>query len=254
MAKQSAIGANLYSGAYDLSGDVGVISSISSPRTALDITALNAAAAERILARRDGAISYAGFWNSSLTGDVAALQAAMATTADTLTLVTIPATGTFAVGDVGCGLVAKHTTFEQAFGADGSLGLTTQAQANGAGLEWGRLLTAGKVTIGTGTVNGTAVNDGAATSFGGAAYLHVFSIASGTMGATIQDSADGSTGWADISGGMAFTNVTAATSQRIVTATITTNVRQYLRLQTTGTHGNAVMAVLFVRYLTSQAT
>lgn len=249
MTKQSAIGANLYLGVYDLSGDVGAVTSISSPRGVLDITGINKAAAERILSLRDGAMAFSGFWNSAASQIVAALQTMPST--DVIASIGIPATASFAVGDVGCALNGKQITFDQARGQDGSLGVTTSIQSNGSALEWGRLLTAGKVTIGTGTVNGTAVNDGAETDFGSAAYLHVFSIASGTMGVKLQDSADGSTDWQDITG-MGFTNVTAATSERIVGA-VDATVRQYVRLTTTGTHGDAVMAVLFVRYLTDQS-
>lgn len=249
MAKQSALGANLYLGVYDLSGDVGVISSIASPRSALDVTGLDKSATERILGRRDGSLSFTGFWNAASSQIVAALQT-MPTT-DLLASVVIPATGTLAVGDVGCAIKGKQITFDQAFGTDGSLGVTSQVQSNGFALEWGRLLTAGKASIATGTVNQSSINDGAGTTLGAAAYLHVFSMASGTMGATIQDSADGVTDWQNITG-MAFTNVTGATSERI-TSSLTATIRQYVRLQTTGTHGTASMAVLFVRYLTSQA-
>jgi len=251
MSKQSALGANFWLGIYDLSGDVGAVSSISSPRGVLDVTAINKSAPERILARRDGSVSFAGFWNTDALQIWAALSA-MPTT-DILASVAIPASSAFAVGDVGCSLNGKQLAFDQAHGADGSLGVTSQVQANGSALEWGRLLTAGKVTIGTGTVNGASIDDGAdnaPSSFGAAAYLHVFSIASGTMGVKLQDSANDAD-FLDITG-MAFTNVTAATSERIVTAT-DADIRQYVRLVTTGVHGNAVMAVLFARYLTSQA-
>lgn len=248
MTKQSAIGANLYLAQYDLSGDVGVVNSLSSPRSVFDVTAINKGAPERILGRRDGSMSFSGFWNID-AGQIYPVLSAMPST-DVLATVAIPATGTFAVGDKGCALNGKQIMFDPQVGADGSLGVSTQIQANGSALEWGQLLTAGKATIGTGTVNGTSIDGGAATAFGMAAYLHVISIASGTMGVAIHDSADDAS-FALITGG-AFTNVTAATSERIVTST-TGDVRRYVRLVTSGVHGDAVMAVLFVRYLTSQA-
>jgi hypothetical protein len=248
MAKQSALGANFYIGAYDLSGDVGAVTGISSPRGIFDVTAINTSAPERILGRRDGMLDFTGFWNPSAS-QIMPVLSAMPTT-DVIASVTIPAASAFAVGDVGCAINGKQINFDPSHGDDGSLAVASQVMANGSALEWGQLLTAGKVTIGTGTVNGTSIDGAAATAFGLAAYLHVFSIASGTMGVKIQDSAN-DTDFDDISGA-AFTNVTAATAERIVTST-TGDVRRYVRLVTTGTHGDASMVVLFVRYRSSQA-
>lgn len=248
MAKQSALGANLYLGVYDLTGDVGAVTNISSPRAVIDVTGLDKQAPERLLGRRDGSINFAGFWNTAASQIVAALSAMP--TSDVLAMATVPAGSAFAVGDIGCALNGKQLMFDQARGNDGSLGITTHIQANGSGLEWGRLLTAGKASVATGTVNQTGIDHGASTAFGGAAYLHVFSIASGTMGVKLQDSADNVT-YNDLTGG-AFTNVAAPTAERIVLGAAAT-VNRYVRLVTTGVHGTAVMAVLFVRYLSSQS-
>lgn len=249
MAKQSAIGANLYLGVYDLSGDVGAVTGISSPRQTLEVTSLNKSAPERLLGKRDGAIGFSSFWNTG-TGQMFDALSSLPST-DLLATVTIPTATSFAVGDVGCAMNGKQTTLDPTRGADGSLVTTTQLVSTGSGLEWGRLLTAGKATVATGTVNQDGIDDDASTDFGGAAYLHVFSIASGTMGVKLQESDDDST-YTDVTGG-AFTNVTAATSQRIVLAHDAT-IKQYVRLATTGTHGDAVLAVLFVRYASDQAT
>lgn len=248
MAKQSGLGSNLYMGIYDLSGDVGMVNNVSSPRGVLDITGIDKSAYERILGLRSGQMSFTGFWNTT-AGQIFTALSAMPTT-DVLATMTIPATGTFAVGDVGCAINGKQITFDQTHGTDGSLGVTTEVQSNGSTLEWGQLLTAGKASVATGTVDQTSINGLASTAFGAAAYLHVFSMASGTMGVKLQDSADNSA-WSDISGG-GFTNVTGATSERIVLGT-TATVRQYVRLETTGVHATATMAVLFVRYYSSQA-
>jgi len=85
------------------------------------------------------------------------------------------------------------------------------------------------------------------TAFGAAAYLHAFSIATGTATVTVQDSASAASGFANLTG-MGFTNVTAATSQRIQGATNAT-VRRYIRLDITGTFTNLVCAGSFRRYL-----
>lgn len=74
------------------------------------------------------------------------------------------------------------------------------------------------------TENGTAQNNGAATSNGGVAQLHVTAF-SGLTNAiiTVEDSANGSTGWATIA---TFATATAVTGERVAVAGA---VRQYLR-------------------------
>lgn len=91
------------------------------------------------------------------------------------------------------------------------------------------------------TTNGTAVNNGAATTAGGVAYLHV-TLAGGTYAFVVQDSADGSTGWSTIAtftaNGMAITSETQA---------ISGTIRQYTRYVGTKTSGNANMFIALVR-------
>ena len=101
--------------------------------------------------------------------------------------------GTPALDSPMASMVAKQVDYASIIGADGSLGATVQMLANGYGLEWGELLTVGKQSFATGTVSGTSINFGAVSSaFGAAAYLHVFSVASGTATFTVQDSDDDS--------------------------------------------------------------
>jgi hypothetical protein len=73
----------------------------------------------------------------------------------------------------------------------------------------------------------------------------VFSVASGTATFTVQDSADDSSFTAVA--GLAFTGATGATTQRLQTAAGAT-IRQYVRVQGTGVHGAAVIALNFCRY------
>ena len=77
----------------------------------------------------------------------------------------------------------------------------------------------------TATGDGTAVDGGAASSNGGIFHLHVTEwdgLTSNTV--TVEDSADGSTGWATIA---TFTAATGVTSERVTT---TGAVRQYVRV------------------------
>lgn len=98
-----------------------------------------------------------------------------------------------------------------------------------------------------GTANGTAVDNGVATTNGGIAHLHVTAIAGAAPSVTfkIQHSTNGST-WADL--GSAFTVVTAATTQRLTIAAGTT-VNQFLRCVVTfgGTTTSVTFNISFAR-------
>lgn len=101
----------------------------------------------------------------------------------------------------------------------------------------------------TATANGTAVDNGAATTNGGVAQIHL-TVMSGTstptLTAKIQHSTDNST-WADLAGG-AFTALTALGSQRqTIAAGVTVN--RYLRVVFTiaGTTPSFTFQVSFAR-------
>lgn len=240
MAKQSGIGSNLYVGVYDLSGDVGAVSSVEINRGSFDVTPISASAMERIVGRRDGSMAFTGFFNATAGQEHPVLSALP--TADVICSCFIGST----VGAVAASMVGKQITYSQTLGEDGSLAVATNMLANGFGLEFGEMLTTGKQSFSTGTVDGTSINLGSTdTSFGAAAYLHVFSVASGTATFHVQDSDDDVT-FADITG-LVFTGATGATTQRLQTAAGAT-IRQYVRVEGTGVHGAAVVAVNFVRY------
>lgn len=95
----------------------------------------------------------------------------------------------------------------------------------------------------TATGNGTARDLTAQSTNGGVAHLHVSAFSGLTSNdVTIQDSADGSSGWATIA---TFTQVTGVTSQRLA---ITGTVKRYLRVVDTvvGT-GSTTRQVSFAR-------
>jgi hypothetical protein len=238
MAKQSGIGSSLFVGTADISGDIGAVSSIEISRGVFDVTAINSSAMERIVGRRDGSMAFTGFFNAS--GEHPILSALPTT--DVIASCFIGST----VGAAAASMTAKQITYAQSLGEDGSLAISSNLLANGFGLEWGEMLTTGKQSFSTGTVSGTSIDLGSTdTAFGAAAYLHVFSVASGTATFTVQDSDDDSNFSAVT--GLAFTGATGATTQRLQTAAGAT-IRQYVRIQGTGVHGAAVVAVNFVRY------
>lgn len=247
MAKQSGLGSALFVGTADISGDIGSVQTIEISRAVQDVSGIDKSAMERILLRRDGTIAYNAFWNTA-AGQAHATISALPRT-DIITSVFIGST----VGSPAASMVAKQLNYPLTLGADGSLLASVNAQGTANyGLEWGEMLTTGKQSFATGTVNGTSINLGStSTLFGAAAYLHVFSVASGTATFTVQDSDDDSNFTAIT--GMAFTGATGATTQRLQGA-VDATVRQYVRIQGTGVHGAAVIAVNFVRYLVDPTT
>jgi len=97
--------------------------------------------------------------------------------------------------------------------------------------------------------NGIDRGAGSASNFGLAAYLHAFSLGSGSASVKLQDSGD-RIAWDDVPAA-AFAAVTAAGSERVQTAT-NENVRRYVRVLVTGTFTNLVAAVNVVVYRTQQ--
>lgn len=237
MAKQSGLGDNLYVAQYNLSGDIGSVDGVAGGNTPLDVTGIDKSAHERIGGIRDGSLEFMSFFNDAAGQAVPVLKALP--TAD---VIATYARGT-AVGSPAASIVAKQIGYDGTRGDDGSLTFKTSAQANGYGLQWGQLLTAGVRSDSTAT-NGASIDTAASVSFGAQAFLHVFSFTGTSVTIKIQDSADNSA-WADLTGG-GFTLVAGATSERIATSP-TQAVRRYLRVITTGTFSAVTFAVNVVK-------
>ena len=247
MSKTTGLGELFYVGAFDLSGDVGALSTIAASRGQQDVTAIRDLAHARLGLLRDGHLAYTAFFDPD-TGQ------------EHLALRNLPQSGlvTWASGTVvgaACAsLVANHTDYPLVRGADGSLVASPTADANGYGMQWGVLLTAGGQTFASAAA-GSYVDDyfpsfgGASappTLFGLAAYLHVLSIGSGSATVHVQDSSD-HVSFADVTGAV-FSAASGATSQRVATSA-TQAVNRYLRLNVTGTFVNLTAVVSVVRYI-----
>ena len=243
MSKSSGLGSLLFASGYDLSGDIGSIGTLSTPSAKLDVSGINATGHERIYGRHDGALTFNAFFNDAANQEHLILRAKNAG-ADTIMSWYYGSV----LGNPAYSIDAKQMDYAWNEGADGSLEATIQALANGRGGDWCKMLTAGKRTDSTAT-NGTGVNNGAATAFGLAAYLHVFAFTGTSVTAAIQESSNDGGGdpYAAVTGG-AFTAASAVGAQHIVTATLTQAVEQYLRVVTTGTFSNAVFAVCASRF------
>lgn len=254
MTKQSGVGSALWFGSADISGDVGSVTSLDHSRAEFDDTGIDKSAMERILLRHDGQIGFNAFWNTAASQAHATLSALPRT--DVQVTVGIGA-ASGAVGQVAASILAKQTQYSPAFGTDGSLVATITAMANGYPLEWGELLTTGKQTFASGSVNGTSIDLQnvysalTSTAFGAAAYLHVFSLGSGTPTVTIKDSANDSAFAVLSPTSLAFSPTTAGVERQ--TTGLTATVRRYVRAEVTGVYTNLVCALSFVRYTEAAA-
>ena len=241
MAKSSGLGAQLYFGGYDLSGDVGSVGRIESATALLDATAIDKSAMERMAGLNDGGIDFDAFFNDA-TGAAHPVLKVMGSSDKSAMFLK----GT-TLGDVGAGVIGKQVDYAGTRGNDGSLAFNVSVESsNGDGLRWGRSLTAGK-RVDTAATNGSSIDDGAATAAGAVIFLQVFAFSGTDVTIKVQDSAN-NTDWTDLSGA-AFTSVTSApTTQRLSLGT-TADVRRYLRAVTTTTGGvtSVTFSVLLCR-------
>lgn len=240
MAKQSGLGMNLYVSGTDVSGDTSNLPKISGGPAPLDFTAIDKLAFERLGGLRDGHIDWVSYFNP--TGAHPVLSAMPRTDIGMMAAI-----GT-TIGSPGACMLAKQLNYDGTRATNGMLTFAVSAVSNGFGLEWGRLLTAGKRTD-TAATNGTALDDTTvSTAFGWQAYLQVFGFTGTDVTVKIQDSADNVT-FADLASG-AFTQITSGTpqAQRIAVGG-TATVRRYLRASTVTTGGvtSVQFAVTFVR-------
>ena len=244
--KSTGLGERFFLNAYDLSGDIGAIGSLTDSRNQQDVTSLKDLAHARLGLLKDAALSYTAFFDVAAGGEHPVLrglpQSALVTWA----------TGT-AAGSPAGSLIANATDYALSRGADGSLVITPSAAGSGYGMEWGNLLTTGLQTFASSGV-GTYIDDYVPifgtlplpSVLGLTAYLHVISVGSGTATVHIQDSSD-HISFADVTGAV-FTGATGPTSQRIATSA-TQAVKRYLQISAAGTFTNLVAAVAVVRHI-----
>jgi len=237
MAKKTGLAENFYAHGYDISGDVGALQGVSSPRNTLEVPGIDASAMERLLGLASGLIDFNSWFNDAALREHAALKGL-----PTGDRVMVWAMGTTR-GDSAAFLIAKQTNYDWARGEDGSLQASINAQSsNGVPLIWGNMLTAGKITDSS-AANGTSIDDSASTTKGVRAVLQVFDISSGTPTFVFQDSANDST-WSTLISFAAVANGDEPTAEY---KTATGTVDRYVRAITTGTFSNAQYAIVYQR-------
>lgn len=235
MSKSSGLGARLYFGGVDVSGDTASLEDISTSRATFAKPGIDVLAQERIHATRDGKMDVTSWFNPAR----AHLKYNDLPTADVVLTYCHRAT----LGSSAAALVAKQVSYDGTRSDDGDLTFKLSALANKYGLEWGVLLTDAARSDTTAT-NGASLDGAASSTFGLQAYLQVLSFTGTSCTVKIQDSADNSS-WLDLTAG-SFGAQTAAGASRIATAANAT-VRRYLRVATTGTFSQCSFVVSVVR-------
>lgn len=228
----------------DLSDDTAAIDSISSPRGTFDKNGLRHRGMFRIYGKKDGAAEVTSHFNPAAGAAHSKLSTLPLTDRDFL--LGVGST----LGDPAAASRYRQLGYDGTRPEDGDLSFKFQAQANQHGLEWGKLLTAGKRTD-TAATNGTGVDQlvdtGATGSYahGLQAWLQVTAFVGTDCTIKIQESSDNGAGdaWADVTGG-AFAQVTTAPGTQRIQTGLTVTVERYLRVVTSGTFTSITFAVM----------
>lgn len=150
--------------------------------------------------------------------------------------------GSDALGAAGRHLEADEVGYEATADVGSAVAFTAEMTAS-VGMERGVSLKPALPTFAA-TGDGSAQDGGAASTAGGAAYLHVLAKTGGTtINVVVQDSADGATGWATIATFTAFS--VKGSAQRVA---IAGTIRRYTRVSwTLGSGGTWSINVAITR-------
>lgn len=163
-----------------------------------------------------------------------------------------------ALGGPTASIIGKQIGYDPTRGQDGSLALATSVLGNGFALEWGRSLTGGQA-FGNLAVQGSAgsltgYNDEAtaATNFGLQLYVHLLAFTGTSITIAVHDSNDNGSGDAyAIVPGATTGALTTAQALRVTTSA-TENVKEWVRITTTGTFSAATFVAAYVRNATTR--
>lgn len=221
---------------YNLSAylnSIGANASVDVPET----TAFGDEARTYIPGLKEGTISTEGMFDGSASAIDELFAAALGSASEQVVTVSFNSSE-----GAGARLIkAQKTSYEISSPFDGVVSVTAESQGD-EGVDLGVNLSG--LTTFTATGNGTAQDNGAATTNGGVGHLHVTANShSSTADFKIQSSADNAS-WADL---VTFTQVSAGTetSERVV---VTGSVPRYLRaVRTLAGTGNITATIAFAR-------
>jgi hypothetical protein len=242
MAKVNGLNVRLYVEGYDLSGDANALNGLGYTNELLDVTTLDVSAKKRIVGMVDGEISVDAFFDPATSRQHAvwSSNSGKLPTADQEVLVPMGS----AVGDPCVGLVSKQGTYSTTRSPGSAISASARyTTSDGSGLDFGEMLTAHDDTHSS-AGSGTVVDSGASSSNGGAGYLQILSLASGSVTVNLQESTSSSGSYSNF---MTFSTVAAAAAPSAERLTMEGTVQRYIKVTTTGTFSDAVIAVGFAR-------
>ncbi len=234
MAKKSGLGQLLYSEGNPISNDIESFE-ISSPRESIPATGIDSSAMERLHGKASARIAAVAFFNKA-TGQ-AHLTWRLPADGDKITTLLMGS----AIGDTAWAMIGKQTDYAGNRDADGSFLFDYESLGNKTPLDDCESFS--PLTHSSAT-NGAGKDDGAATSNGIIAYLHIANITGTSVAVTIEDSANGSSGWTTI---LTFSTVSDGSEPAAERKTATGTIRRHLRVVTAGTFSDAQFLVVYRR-------
>ena len=239
MAKESGLNVRLYVEGKDMSGSANALSGAGYSQAMLETTPLNTSAATRITGLADGTLSVNGYFDTSDDAPWAE-DSGKLPSSDVVVLVALSS----AAGDPSVGMNAKEGEFNVSRSSGSAISIASSFSGNGMGGEFGEMLTAHDDTHSS-AGSGTVVDSGASSSSGGAGYVQVISLGSGSVVVNLQESTSSGGSYSNF---MTFSTVAAAAAPSAERVTMEGTVQRYIKVVTTGTFSNAKIAVAFARY------
>jgi hypothetical protein len=173
-----------------------------------------------IAGQGSGSLSLNGVWD----GDAGAVDATLEAALGTDTVITVGIGGSATLGGPAILLQALNTGYQIRPTVTDAVRITAGATANGGVRVAGVFLQ--PLEAETTTFNGTSVDNGASSAFGGVGHVHVTAFSGNTATVKIQDSANDAD-WADL---ITFTEIAGVGSERL---SVSGQVDQYLRFAIT---------------------
>jgi len=228
---------------YELTGDSNNIS-ISDQRKMLDVTAFADAVHKFIPGKRQASLDHSGYMNAASAGSHPVLKGV---DVDGVVSVLVGDNTTPAEGDIAYSLSVRQGKYSPQPAVGAFIPFSAMFATKGELGSWGVAL-AVPVTF-TNSANGGSVDNGAATSNGGAAFLHILqAAASDTYAIIVEGSTTGSFGGEETTLATFTLDASSLGSER---AAISGTIPRYTRWKATrtGSAGDTVeLAVNLVRF------
>lgn len=244
--KTSGLGAALWVGGYDLGASTNSLSRIGGGNTPIPMTDITQSAMAREGGERDGGMDIVSYWNPDPLGSHVAYSAL-----PTVDEIATYAAYTPAIGVPSASCIGKQLNYDGNRAQDGGFLLNTSVLANGYGLSWGNLATAGMRTdtAATAAAAVSPLDQLSATpgAFGLVMFVHLKAFTGTSVTIKLQSSSDNAgDAYSDVTGATTAALTTAPQAVRIATGAI--DIERYLKVVTTGTFSNAVFAVQVYRH------